>query len=124
MVTPVIIPKVGVTVESCIIGSWRKKEGGKVKKGDILLEIETDKTTFEVEAPESGTLLEIFFREGDIVPVMTNIAVIGEEGEEFEPYRPKPEEKKEELTKQPAEKRVKKKSKKKQEYLKVKGKSR
>ena len=92
MATPVIIPRLGNTVESCIIGSWKKKEGEKIKKGDILLEIETDKTTFEVDSPASGILLGIFFKEGDIVPVLTNIAVIGSQGEEFESYRPKPEE--------------------------------
>jgi pyruvate dehydrogenase E2 component (dihydrolipoamide acetyltransferase) len=89
MATPIIIPKLGNTVESCIIGSWRKKEGEKVKKGDILLEIETDKTTFEIGAPAEGILLGVFFKEGDIVPVLTNIAVIGNKGEEFESYRPK-----------------------------------
>jgi len=99
--TPVIIPKLGNTVESCIVGSWKKKEGEKVKKGDILLEIETDKTTFEVDAPAKGILLGVFFKEGDIVPVLTNIAVIGDEGEEFESYRPKPEEKRKELLEQP-----------------------
>lgn len=101
MVTPVIIPRLGNTVESCIIGSWKKKEGEKIKKGDILLEIETDKTTFEVEAPADGILLGAFFKEGDIVPVLTNIAVIGDKGEEFESYRPKPEEAKKELPEQP-----------------------
>ena len=101
MATPVIIPKLGNTVESCIIGSWKKKEGEKIKKGDILLEIETDKTTFEVEAPASGILLGIFFNEGDIVPVLANIAVIGDKGEEFESYRPKPEEAKKTPPEQP-----------------------
>ena len=101
MATPVIIPKLGNTVESCIIGSWKKKEGEKIKKGDILLEIETDKTTFEVEAPADGILLGIFFTEGDIVPVLTNIAVIGDKGEEFESYRPKPEEAKKTPPEQP-----------------------
>ena len=101
MVTPVIIPRLGNTVESCIIGSWGKKEGEKIKKGDTLLEIETDKTTFEVEAPADGILLGAFFKEGDIVPVLTNIAVIGDKGEEFESYRPKPEEAKKELPEQP-----------------------
>jgi len=99
--TPVIIPKLGNTVESCIVGSWKKKEGEKIKKGDILLEIETDKTTFEVEAPADGVLLRTFFKEGDIVPVLTNIAVIGDKGEEFESYRPKPEEAKKELPEEP-----------------------
>jgi len=101
VVTPVIIPRLGNTVESCIIGSWEKKEGEKIKKGDTLLEIETDKTTFEVEAPADGILLGAFFKEGDIVPVLTNIAVIGDKGEEFESYRPKPEEAKKELPEQP-----------------------
>lgn len=101
MATPVIIPKLGNTVESCIIGPWKKKEGEKVKKGDILLEIETDKTTFEVDAPAEGTLLGVFFKEGDIVPVLTNIAVIGDKGEDFESYRPKSKEMKKEPSSQP-----------------------
>jgi len=109
--TPVIIPKLGITVESCIIGSWRKKGGEKIKKGDILLEIETDKTTFEVEAPASGILLGVFFKEGDIVPVLTNIAVIGEEGEEFESYRPKTGGVSKKLPEQPVKEEVKEKSK-------------
>jgi len=101
LVTPVIIPKLGVTVESCSIGSWRKREGEKIKKGDILLEIETDKTTFEIEAPASGILLGIFFKERAIVPVMTSIAVIGKEGEEFESYKPKLEKETKEHLEQP-----------------------
>ena len=107
MATPVIIPRLGNTVESCIIGSWRKKEGEKIKKGDVLLEIETDKTTFEIETPSDGILLGIFFKEGDIVPVLTNIAVIGSQGEDFESYRPKPEEAKKELPEQPVKEKDK-----------------
>ena len=107
MATLVIIPRLGNTVESCIIGSWKKKEGEKIEKGDILLEIETDKTTFEVEAPASGILLGIFFKEGDIAPVLTNIAVIGENGEEIESYRPKPEEERKELLEQPVKEKYK-----------------
>lgn len=107
MATPVIIPRLGNTVESCIIGSWKKKEGEKIKRGDILLEIETDKTTFEVDVPADGILLGIFFNEGDIVPVLTNIAVIGEKGEEIESYRSKPEEAKKELPEQPVKEKDK-----------------
>jgi len=113
MATPVIIPKLGNTVESCIIGPWKKKEGEKVKKGDILLEIETDKTTFEVDAPGNGILLGVFFKEGDIVPVLTSIAVIGDKGEEFESYRTKPKEAK----KEPSEQPVKEKDKEEKEIL-------
>ena len=68
---------------------------------------ETDKTTFEVDAPDSGILLGTFFTEGDIVPVLANIAVIGDKGEEFESYRPKPEEAKKELPEQPVKEKDK-----------------
>jgi pyruvate dehydrogenase E2 component (dihydrolipoamide acetyltransferase) len=111
MATPIIIPKLGNTVESCIIGSWKKKEGEKVKKGEILLEIETDKTNFEIDAPADGIILGIFFKEGDIVPVLSNIAVIGNKGEEFESYRPKPKE----IKKEPSRQAVKEEKKKEKE---------
>jgi len=88
MATPVIMPRQGQTVESCIITKWHKKRGDKVEPGDILFTYETDKATFEEEAKESGILLEIFFDEGDDVPVLTNVCVIGEEGEDITPYRP------------------------------------
>ena len=57
----VIMPKAGITVESCIIGTWEKKVGDQVKVGDILFTYETDKASFECESTEEGTLLEIFF---------------------------------------------------------------
>lgn len=88
MATPVIMPRQGQTVESCIITKWHKNKGDIVKPGDILFTYETDKATFEEEAKESGILLDIFFEEGDEVPVLTNVCVIGEEGEDPTPYRP------------------------------------
>lgn len=92
MATPVIMPRQGQTVESCIITKWYKNKGDRVEPGDILFAYETDKATFEEEAKESGIILEIFFEEGDDVPVLTNVCVIGEEGEDPAPYRPKVEE--------------------------------
>jgi len=86
--TPVEIPKLGNTVEECIISSWRKGKGDRVESGDIVVEIETDKATFEVTAPVAGTLIETFFAEGALVPVFTNIFVIGEAGEDAESFRP------------------------------------
>jgi pyruvate dehydrogenase E2 component (dihydrolipoamide acetyltransferase) len=77
MATPVIMPRQGQTVESCIIGEWHKKRGDKVKTGDILFTYETDKAVFEEEAKVDGTILEIFFEEGEDVPVLTNVCVIG-----------------------------------------------
>jgi pyruvate dehydrogenase E2 component (dihydrolipoamide acetyltransferase) len=81
MATVVIMPKQGQSVESCIITEWNKKKGDKVNKGEILFSYETDKASFEEEAPADGYLLEIFYEAGDEVPVLTNVCVIGAEGE-------------------------------------------
>ncbi len=71
-----------------MVTRWCKSKGDAVSAGEIILEIETDKTTFEVTAPASGTLLEVFFGEGTAVPVFTNLCVIGDPGEDVEGYRP------------------------------------
>src|SRR5262245_35809080 len=81
MATAVVMPKLGNSVESSIIASWKKKKGDKVSAGEVLCEVETDKATMDIESPASGIVLELFFGEGDDVPVMTNIAAIGEAGE-------------------------------------------
>jgi pyruvate dehydrogenase E2 component (dihydrolipoamide acetyltransferase) len=72
------------------MGQWYKSVGEKVSEGDILFSYETDKASFEEEAKEDGVLLAAFFEEGDEVPVLTNVAVIGKEGEpveEFDPHK-------------------------------------
>ena len=81
MATAVEVPKLGNTVEECLIAKWRKHKGDRVSAGEVVAEIETDKATFEVTAPVDGTLLETFFEEGTLVPVFTNLFVIGEAGE-------------------------------------------
>ncbi|HCS73160.1 MAG TPA: 2-oxo acid dehydrogenase subunit E2 [Clostridiales bacterium] len=88
MATPVIMPKQGQSVESCIISKWHKKKGDQVSKGDILFSYETDKANFEEESPEDGILLDIFFEEDDDVPVLLNVCVIGQEGESTEEFNP------------------------------------
>lgn len=88
MATPVIMPRQGQSVETCVISQWLKKKGDKVKKGEVLFSYETDKAAFEEEAPADGKLLEIFFNDGDEVPVLTNVAVIGNEGEDISGYNP------------------------------------
>ena len=80
MVTEVIMPKMGQTMERGKIIKWLKKDGEEVRRGDPLLEIETDKTTIEVEARESG-ILKIIAEEGEEVPIATTIAYIVKEGE-------------------------------------------
>jgi pyruvate dehydrogenase E2 component (dihydrolipoamide acetyltransferase) len=88
MATPVEAPKLGNTVEEVLIARWAKRKGDPVSAGDLVAEIETDKATFEVTAPVNGTLLETFFAEGALVPVFTNLFVIGDAGENVEAFRP------------------------------------
>ncbi len=78
------MPKMSDTMEEGTLVSWQKKVGDKVKSGDILAEVETDKATMELEAYEDGTLLYIGIKEGEAVPVDGIIAVIGEEGANVE----------------------------------------
>ncbi|MCC6614263.1 MAG: 2-oxo acid dehydrogenase subunit E2 [Anaerolineae bacterium] len=88
MAAPVVMPKLGNTMESAIIMRWSKNVGDAIAEGDVLCEIETDKATMEVESTASGTLLARFFNEGDDVPVLVNIVAIGAPGEDFESLRP------------------------------------
>ena len=88
MATPVIMPRQGNTVESCIISNWAKKVGDAVNVGDILFTYETDKATFDEEAKVAGTMLAVFFEEGDDVPCLTNVCVIGNAGEDFKSFAP------------------------------------
>jgi pyruvate dehydrogenase E2 component (dihydrolipoamide acetyltransferase) len=84
MVTEVIMPKMGQTMEKGKIIKWLKNEGDKVERGEPLLEIETDKTTIEVEARGSGTLRKIIAQEGEDAPIATIIAYIAQEGESLQ----------------------------------------
>jgi pyruvate dehydrogenase E2 component (dihydrolipoamide acetyltransferase) len=88
MATPIIMPRQGQSVESCILTEWYKNEGDKVSKGDLLFAYETDKAAFEEEAQEDGLLLARFYDEGDEVPVLVNVALIGSKGESVDEYRP------------------------------------
>src|SRR4051812_46821784 len=88
MATPVEVPKLGNTVEECIISRWVKLPGDTVSAGDVVAEIETDKATFEVTAPVSGTVLTTFFEEGALAPVFTNLFVIGDSGESVAEFQP------------------------------------
>ncbi len=88
MANAVVMPKAGITVESCIIGTWEKKVGDSVKVGDVLFTYETDKASFECESTEEGTLLEIFYQDGDEVPCLVNVCAVGNPGEDCSALRP------------------------------------
>ncbi len=81
MATEVIMPVLGMTMESGIIVEWMKNEGDSVKEGEVLFNVETDKSVMEVEAKASGTLLKILHGPGDDVPIQQVIGYIGEAGE-------------------------------------------
>ena len=93
MANAVIMPKAGITVESCIIGEWLKNVGDQINVGDILFTYETDKASFECESTAAGTLLEIFFEAGDEVEIDFDSGIIknitkGKEykGQAFPPF--------------------------------------
>src|SRR5262245_60924447 len=88
MATPVEVPKLGNSVEECLITRWAKRPGETVAAGDLVAEIETDKATFEVTSPVDGTLLATFYPEGALAPVYTNLFVVGSAGENVDSFRP------------------------------------
>ena len=88
MANGVLMPKAGITVESCIIGKWKKAVGDHVAMGEILFDYETDKASFECESTAEGELLEIFFGDGDEVPCLVNVCAIGNKGEDCSALRP------------------------------------
>jgi pyruvate dehydrogenase E2 component (dihydrolipoamide acetyltransferase) len=82
MAVAVIFPKLDEAMTSGKIVRWLKSEGDRVEKGEIVLEIESEKTSFELEAEASGILSEVMANEGDEVPIGTTIAFILKPGEE------------------------------------------
>ena len=88
MANVVIMPKQGQSVESCIVSEFKKKVGDAVKVGDVLFGYETDKATFEEESKFEGVVLACFFNDGDEIPVLTNVMVIGQPGESFAEFAP------------------------------------
>lgn len=91
MAIPVIMPRQGQSVESCIITKWHKQVGDKVAVGDVLFSYETDKAAFDEEAKAEGEMLVHFFEEGDDVECMLNVCVLGTKGEDFAQFSPKSE---------------------------------
>ncbi len=86
MAKAIIMPRQGQSVETCIFTEWCKKVGDEVKKGDLLFAYETDKASFEQEAEEEGILLAVFCEEGDEIPVLQTIGVIGKSGENIDEF--------------------------------------
>jgi pyruvate dehydrogenase E2 component (dihydrolipoamide acetyltransferase) len=82
----VVMPQLGNTVESCLVTAWLVKVGDVVDASSLLCEIETDKSSMEVPAGVSGTVLALLAEEGDDVPVKAPLLVVGEPGENVEEF--------------------------------------
>jgi pyruvate dehydrogenase E2 component (dihydrolipoamide acetyltransferase) len=83
MAEELFIPKLGQTVEQVTLLNWLVKDGDKVKQGQEVLEVETDKAVFNVEAVDDGYIHFGPFQTGQVVPVLTVVALIGEQDETF-----------------------------------------
>lgn len=83
MAEVVKMPKMSDTMTEGVMAKWHKKVGDKIKSGDVLAEVETDKATMDLESYWDGTMLYIGVEEGKAVPVDAVIAVIGKEGEDY-----------------------------------------
>src|SRR4051812_33824942 len=83
MAEVVKMPKMSDTMTEGVLAKWHKKVGDKVKSGDVLAEIETDKATMDFESYQDGTILYIGVEEGQAVPIDAVIAVLGAEGEDY-----------------------------------------
>jgi pyruvate dehydrogenase E2 component (dihydrolipoamide acetyltransferase) len=79
----VIIPKIGEKVEVCQLLEWFIQKGESVEEGEPLFAVESDKACFDIEAPVSGVLQDIFVEAGAEVPVMTVVGVIETENEDI-----------------------------------------
>jgi pyruvate dehydrogenase E2 component (dihydrolipoamide acetyltransferase) len=77
------MPKLSDTMTDGVIAKWHKKVGDKVKSGELLADIETDKATMEFESFQDGVLLHIGVQEKGTVPVDSLIAILGKEGEDI-----------------------------------------
>jgi pyruvate dehydrogenase E2 component (dihydrolipoamide acetyltransferase) len=89
MAEAVIMPRQGQSVESCLVTTIYKKKGDIINVGDILFSYETDKSSFEEESKISGTILDLFIKEGDDVPCLDTVMIIGKDGEDISGLLPK-----------------------------------
>ena len=80
MATVVEMPRLSDTMEEGVIAKWHVKEGDKVKRGQLIAEVETDKATMEFESFDAGHVLRLVAPEGETLPIGAPIAVLGKQG--------------------------------------------
>src|ERR671917_2027803 len=82
MATELKVPTLGMDMEEATVVRWLVEDGAEVEKGDPVLEIDTDKTSFEIEAPAGGTIRNLRGEPGETLPVGTTLAYVTAAGEE------------------------------------------
>src|SRR5512136_1766861 len=92
MAKQIFVPKLGQTMEEATIARWLVADGAKVEPGQEVLEVETDKALFTIEATARGVLHIGPYEPGDVVPVLTVVAIIGKPEDMFAPAGQKPAE--------------------------------
>ncbi|HUS47325.1 MAG TPA: biotin/lipoyl-containing protein, partial [Phycisphaerae bacterium] len=85
-VIPILMPQAGQSMEEGTMVAWRVKEGDRIKVGEIIMEIETDKATIEVEAVDAGRLSRIVVREGQTVPVKVAVGYVADNDADVDAY--------------------------------------
>lgn len=113
MAEAIRMPRMSDTMEEGVIVEWHKKVGDKVKPGDVLADVETDKATMPMESYNEGTLLYIGPKKGDSVPVEDIIAIIGKEGEDYKSILEKENSKEDKKEEKPTEEKKEQKQEKK-----------
>jgi pyruvate dehydrogenase E2 component (dihydrolipoamide acetyltransferase) len=83
MATEIRMPQMGLTMTEGVIGQWQKQVGDQINIGEVLLSVETDKLTNEIESEAEGIILAIYARAGDTVPVQGLLCVVGQPGEKI-----------------------------------------
>jgi pyruvate/2-oxoglutarate dehydrogenase complex dihydrolipoamide acyltransferase (E2) component len=81
MATEIRMPQMGLTMTDGVIGAWYKQVGDQVKTGEVLLNVETDKLTNDIESEAEGTILAIYAHAGDVVPVQGRLCVVDQPDE-------------------------------------------
>ncbi|MCG8483122.1 MAG: 2-oxo acid dehydrogenase subunit E2 [Clostridia bacterium] len=91
MIIFVKMPKLGLTMTEGVLVKWLKQEGDDVAKGEPIVEVESDKSIVEYESPETGILKKILIEEGKEVPILTDIAIIGDKNDQIPDLKEAPE---------------------------------
>ncbi len=86
MAKAIIMPKMGNTVTTVVVGEIFINEGDKIEVGQKLFDYETDKTSVDFISEDAGTVLKIMMAEGDEVEVLKNIIIVGEEGDDISEF--------------------------------------